>query len=304
MLELLDDFMILEDRFMNTNDFTSIIKMLRPKQWLKNFFVFAAVIFSGKFFNLSYLNLNIQVFIAFSLASSFIYIINDIVDRDKDRNHPEKKNRPIASGRVSIKVAILVAILISLISLFISFNINLGVFLIILAYILINIGYCFYLKNLVIIDVMVITLGFVLRVESGSVATKVSLSPWLILSTILLSLFLAINKRKSELLTLKGDSETHRKILGEYSIEFTNSMLSIVTPSILISYCLYSFQSVQGNKMMLTIPFVLYGIFRYQYLTVKKNLGGKPEDVFFKDKPFLIDILLWVFSVMIILYII
>lgn len=289
---------------METNNFTSIIKMLRPKQWLKNSFIFAAIIFSGKFFDINSLFANIKVFIAFSLASSCIYIINDIVDKDKDRIHPEKRNRPIASGKVSVNTAIIIALFISLCSFIISYCVNIYVLIIILSYVLINLGYCFYLKNLVIIDVMVITLGFVLRVESGSFATKVTLSPWLILCTILLSLFIAINKRKSELLTLKGDSETHRKILGEYSVEFTNSMLSIVTPAILISYCLYSFQSQQGDKMMLTIPFVLYGIFRYQYLTVKKNLGGKPEDVFFKDRPFLINISLWVLSVMIILYII
>ncbi len=169
-------------------------------------------------------------------------------------------------------------------------------------YIVTNILYCFKLKNIVILDVMVITFGFVLRVESGSLATKVSVSPWLFLCTILLSLFLALNKRKSEIITLKDKSGSHRKILEEYSIELIDNMLTIVTPSILISYCLYTFSSVQSKRMMYTIPFVLYGIFRYQYLMANHNLGGKPEDVFGKDKPFLVNMVLWVISVVVIIY--
>ncbi len=149
-----------------------------------------------------------------------------------------------------------------------------------LMYIVINILYCFKLKNVVILDVMVITFGFVLRVESGSLATKVSVSPWLFLCTILLSLFLALNKRKSEIITLKDKSGSHRKILEEYSIELIDNMLTIVTPSILISYCLYTFSSVQSKRMMYTIPFVLYGIFRYQYLMTNHNIGGESQKLF------------------------
>ena len=149
---------------------------------------------------------------------------------------------------------------------------------------------------------MIITLGFILRVESGSIISNISVSPWLFLCTILLSLFLALNKRKSELLTLKNKSGCHRKILDEYSVDLVDKMLTIVNPSILMTYCLYTFISVQSKTMMLTIPFVLYGIFRYQYLMEKSNIGGKPEDVFTKDLPFLINIILWVFSVIIIIY--
>ncbi|NFG45449.1 decaprenyl-phosphate phosphoribosyltransferase, partial [Clostridium botulinum] len=171
-----------------------------------------------------------------------------------------------------------------------------------LLYIVMNIFYCFKLKNVVILDVMVITFGFVLRMESGSLATKVSVSPWLFLCTILLSLFLALNKRKSEIITLKDNRGSHRKILEEYSVELIDNMLTIVTPSILISYCIYTFSSVQSKRMMYTIPFVLYGIFRYQYLMNNHNLGGKPEDVFGKDKPFLVNMVLWVISVVVIIY--
>lgn len=282
----------------------SIIKLLRPKQWLKNFFVFAAVIFSRKFFNPSYMITTIQVFIAFCLAASSVYVFNDIIDAEKDRQHPEKKFRPIASGKIKKRQAIELYFLLILVVILLVFQLNRHVMYILLFYIGINVAYSLLLKNIVIIDVMIITLGFVLRVESGSVACQIHLSPWLILCTILISLFLAINKRKGELLTLKEGSSSHRKILNEYSIEFIDKMETIVTPSILISYCLYTFQSVQGTKMMLTIPFILYGIFRYQYLVIKDNVGGKPEDLFFKDIPFLINIVLWILSVLIILYLV
>lgn len=280
----------------------AIIQLLRPKQWLKNFFVFAAIIFSGNFLNPSLLKLNIMAFLLFCLTSSTIYILNDIVDVEKDRQHPQKKFRPIASGEVTNSQAIILLILFIILVLISSINLSFKLAMIYISYIIINVFYSFKLKNVVIIDVLIITFGFVLRLESGSIVTNVTLSPWLILCTILLSLFLAINKRKSELITLEGKSKSHRKILEDYSIPFLDKMLSTVTPSILISYCLYTFSSVQSKTMMLTIPFVLYGIFRYQYLMEKENIGGKPEDVFTKDLPFLINIVLWIASILFIIY--
>lgn len=278
-----------------------IIQILRPKQWIKNGFVFAALIFSGKFMDISLLKNNIYAFILFCLTSSTIYVLNDIVDIEKDKLHPEKKKRPLPSGLISKKVAIILDIVLLIIVISCSFENN-KVFIILLSYIIMNILYSFKLKNIVIIDVMIITLGFVMRVEAGSFATGVAISPWLLLCTMLLSLFLAINKRKSELITLKGKSGKHRKILEEYSIEFLDSMLNLVTPAILIAYCLYTFNSVQSKNMMFTIPFVLYGLFRYQYLMLRENIGGKPEDVLTKDMPFLINIILWIISIFIIIY--
>ncbi|HGG0416605.1 decaprenyl-phosphate phosphoribosyltransferase [Clostridium botulinum] len=284
-------------------DIKGIIALMRPKQWIKNFFVFAAIIFSGNLINEGILKNNIITFVLFCLTSSTIYILNDIVDLEKDKKHPEKKNRPLPSGRVSKTTAIIMNIVILFTVLFCSYKfVDYKIMYIYLLYIVMNIFYCFKLKNVVILDVMVITFGFVLRVESGSLATKVSVSPWLFLCTILLSLFLALNKRKSEIITLKDRSGSHRKILEEYSVELIDNMLTIVTPSILISYCIYTFSSVQSKRMMYTIPFVLYGIFRYQYLMAKSNLGGKPEDVFSKDKPFLINMVLWIISVVVIIY--
>lgn len=284
-------------------DVKAIFQLMRPKQWIKNFFVFAAIIFSGKFFNENILYLNIITFILFCLTSSSIYVLNDIVDIEKDRCHPDKKKRPLPSGRVSLKNAVILDIIIVLFVAYFSYKmLSIKILSILAIYMVINIFYSFKLKNVVIIDVMIITFGFVLRVESGSLATGVQVSPWLFLCTILLALFLALNKRRSEIITLKDRSGSHRKILEEYSVEMLDKMLIIVTPSILMAYCLYTFSSVQSKTMIFTIPFVLYGIFRYEYLVDKKNVGGKPEDVFGKDIPFLINIILWVISVLTIIY--
>lgn len=284
-------------------DVKAIFQLMRPKQWIKNFFVFAAIIFSGKFFNENILYLNIVTFILFCLTSSSIYVLNDIVDIEKDRCHPDKKKRPLPSGRVSLKTAVILDIIIVLCVTYFSYKmLSIKILSILAIYMVINIFYSFKLKNVVIIDVMIITFGFVLRVESGSLATGVQVSPWLFLCTILLALFLALNKRRSEIITLKDRSGSHRKILEEYSVEMLDKMLIIVTPSILMAYCLYTFSSVQSKTMIFTIPFVLYGIFRYEYLVDKKNVGGKPEDVFGKDIPFFINIILWVISVLTIIY--
>lgn len=284
-------------------DLKSVFELMRPKQWIKNFFVFAAIVFSGNFFNPDVLKNNILTFILFCFTSSSIYILNDIVDIEKDRCHPDKKKRPLPSGRVSKNIAIILDILIVIGIISFSYIVlDIKILIVLLTYIVINILYSFKLKNVVIIDVMIITLGFVLRVESGSIATGVRVSPWLFLCTILLSLFLALNKRKSEIITLKDMRSSHRKILEEYSVHMIDKMLTIVTPSILMAYCLYTFSSTQSKTMIFTIPFVLYGIFRYEYLVDKENVGGKPEAVFGKDIPFLINILLWIVSVLVIIY--
>jgi 4-hydroxybenzoate polyprenyltransferase len=276
---------------------------MRPKQWVKNFFVFAAIIFSGNFLDAKLVAANVLTFALFCLTSSSIYIINDIVDIEKDRAHPTKKFRPLPSGKISVSAAIICCAVLAGSVAIISFTwLDIRIAGIYLFYFLMNILYSFVLKNIVIIDVMTITLGFVLRVASGGYATGVQVSTWLFLCTILLSLFLALNKRKSEIITLKDDSVSHRKILEEYSVSSIDKMLTTVTPSILMAYCLYTFSSTQSRTMMLTIPFVLYGVFRYEYLIDKENVGGKPEDVFWKDKPFLIDMLLWGVSVLVIIY--
>lgn len=283
-------------------DIKSLVALMRPKQWTKNLFVFGAVLFSGNFVSKDLFLANILVFIMFCLASSSIYVLNDIIDVEKDKLHPVKKFRPIASGKVSKLQGIILDIVLFLIILIFTYRFNFEVLIVIIVYIVMNIFYSFILKNIVIIDVMVITAGFVLRIESGSIATNVELSPWIILCTILLSLFLGLNKRKSEIIALKSDSVKTRKILKEYSVELIDKMLTIVTPSILMAYCLYTFNSTQSKSMMFTIPFVLYGIFRYQYLMETQNIGGKPEDVFTKDKAFLANIICWFLVVVCVIY--
>lgn len=281
----------------------AVIELMRPKQWIKNFFVFSAILFSGNFLKMELLKDNLFTYILFCIGSSVVYILNDIVDIEKDRCHPDKRNRPLPSGRVSKKTAfILAGLLFVLVLCFSYILLDIRILFIILLYIIVNICYTFKLKNVVIIDVMTIAFGFVLRVESGSIATGANVSPWLFLCTVLLSLFLALNKRKSELIVLKDRSSSSRVILAKYSVENINKMLTIVNPSILMAYCLYTFGSIQSDTMIFTIPFVLYGIFRYEYLMDRKNIGGKPEDVFEKDIPFLINILLWIGAVIIIIY--
>lgn len=284
-------------------DFIALFKLMRPKQWTKNFFVFAAIVFSGNFLNAHILKVNILTFVLFCITSSAIYVLNDIVDIEKDKIHPDKRNRPLPSGKVSKNSAILLDILLIITVVLISWlYVDISILGIFALYFIVNIFYSFSLKNIVIIDVMIITFGFVLRVASGSLATKVEISPWLFLCTILLSLFLALNKRKSEIIMMQDNCSSHRKILEEYSVDLIDKMLTIVNPSILMAYCLYTFSSTQSKTMMYTIPFVLYGIFRYEYLMDKKNIGGKPEDVFIKDMPFLINILLWILSILVIIY--
>ncbi|WP_333859177.1 decaprenyl-phosphate phosphoribosyltransferase [Clostridium sp.] len=281
----------------------AVIELMRPKQWIKNFFVFSAILFSGNFLKMELLKDNLFTYILFCIGSSVVYILNDIVDIEKDRCHPDKRNRPLPSGRVSKKTAfILAGLLFVLVLCFSYILLDIRILFIVLLYIIVNICYTFKLKNVVIIDVMTIAFGFVLRVESGSIATGANVSPWLFLCTVLLSLFLALNKRKSELIVLKDRSSSSRVILAKYSVENINKMLTIVNPSILMAYCLYTFGSIQSDTMIFTIPFVLYGIFRYEYLMDRKNIGGKPEDVFEKDIPFLINILLWIGAVIIIIY--
>lgn len=283
-------------------NFKALLLLMRPKQWTKNLFVFGAIMFSGNFLDEGLILANLFVFAMFCLTSSSVYVFNDIIDADKDRKHPVKKYRPIASGKVSKIQGIILDIILFIIIITFTSRFDVKILILLIAYVVMNIFYSFILKNVVIIDVMIITAGFVIRLISGGIATHVELSPWIILCTILLALFIALNKRKSEIISMKENRTKTRKILEEYSVELIDKMLTIVTPSILMAYCLYTFNSIQNRSMMLTIPFVLYGIFRYEYLMKKTNIGGKPEDIFTKDKPFLINIVCWFLVVIIIIY--
>lgn len=280
---------------------------MRPKQWTKNLFVFAGIIFSQNLFNFPLLLKTVLAFFVFCLLSGSIYIMNDIADLNEDRHHPLKSQRPLASGRLKVYYAMWVLIFISLFSLGISFRLSPLFFLVALAYFMLQLAYSLVLKHMVILDVFVVAIGFVLRVIGGAIVIDIPISPWLIVCTILLALFLSLSKRRHELVLLNEEAKNHRKILAEYSPYLLDQMISVVTASTVIAYCFYTLSEETVKKfgtknLVFTIPFVLYGIFRYLYLIHKKELGGNPETVFINDRPLLIAVLLWVITVGIILY--
>lgn len=283
-----------------------LFKTLRPRQWIKNLFVFAALVFDEKLFQTGPLTRTFAGFVLFCLLSSTIYIINDLVDIEKDRQHPAKRKRPLASGQISPRTAIVAACAIAAVCLPLSFWLNLYFGLIVVGYVLMMIAYSFLLKNIVLIDVMIIAAGFVLRVLAGVVLVGVErFSPWLYVCTTLLALFLAVGKRRHELWLLKGNANTHRAILEEYSIQFIDEMISILSSTTLIAYSLYTFSAPNlpaNDLMMLTIPFVLYGLFRYLYLIHVKEEGGTPEDIVIQDRPLQAALVLWAMAVVLILY--
>lgn len=281
----------------------TILDLLRVKQWTKNLLIYAALVFTKNLFNGPYLLKTTIGFILLCFTVSSLYIINDIKDCKEDRYHPEKKKRPIASGKISKDTAIAISIMLLLVSLLVSFLIDRPFFLIILIYAIMNMLYNIILKHVVIIDVFIVAANYVLRAVSGAIIIKVVISPWLLICTSLLALFLILAKRRYEL-SLR-DAARHRKILKEYSIPLLDEIISVVTSSTVIAYSLYTFTSqtaLSHNLLMLTIPFVLYGIFRYLYLIHKKNMGGSPEMVLLKDIPLIIDIILYVITTVFIMY--
>ena len=284
-----------------------LFKTLRPKQWFKNVFVFAALVFDVKLFDVEPLFRTIAGALLFCLLSSTVYIVNDLVDIEKDRQHPTKKNRPLASGQLSPRTAGIAALLIAVIGLPLSFWLEPSFGAIALGYVLMMIAYSFWLKNIVIIDVMTIAAGFVLRVIAGVVLVHVErFSPWLYVCTTLLALFLAVGKRRNELFLLKDNANNHRAILDEYTMSFIDEMIAILSAATLIAYSLYTFSAEnlpKDHTMMLTLPFVLYGLFRYLYLIHVKNAGGAPEEIVLRDKPLLAALGLWGLAVVLVLYV-
>lgn len=280
---------------------------MRIGQWVKNLFIFAALIFSGNLFSLGDLYLTLQGFLLFSLVASGVYIFNDVVDIEKDKLHPVKSRRPLASGKLPPRVALGFSISLVLGAVMLSYFLNPNFSLIILFYLIINIWYSYQLKSIVIVDVMTISAGFVLRVVAGAVIINVPTSEWLIICTVLLALFLGFGKRRHELSILERHADTHRPVLQHYSTYFLDQMIGIVTATTVISYALYTIsdETVQkfGTKNLIyTVPFVLYGIFRYLYLIHKKEEGGNPTRLMIKDLPMVINMVLWISSAIIIIY--
>jgi 4-hydroxybenzoate polyprenyltransferase len=285
---------------------SGIFKTLRPKQWPKNGFIFAALIFDVKLFQFELVFKTILGFILLCLISGTVYIINDLVDIEKDRQHPTKKNRPLPSGKVPVSAAIITSIALVVVSLPLSFLLHPVFGLITTSYLLLQIAYSFVLKNIVIVDVLTLAAGFVLRVAAGVALVEAArFSPWLYVITVLLALFLGLGKRRQEMVLLKGKEFNTRTILNEYNIPFLDAMLPIVTTGTIITYAFYTFSApnLPGNHlMMLTIPFVIYGIFRYLYIIHVQGNGGAPDEVLLTDGPLQITIILFGLTVISILY--
>ena len=287
----------------------NILTSMRPEQWTKNLIVFAGLFFGKGFTDISVLSRSIQAFLIFCLVSSGSYIINDIIDRRKDRFHPEKAKRPIARGSVSMPLAFAVAAVLISVGMLWALLLSDRLLVVVGLFLALHIAYDLLLKHISIIDVFTIAFAFILRLVGGVVMTPVfySLSSWILLCTFLLALFLALCKRRSEVALLLDDSKHHRKSLAEYDIVFLNQMITIVSACVIICYSLYALShgtpmKIGIDRFIYTIPFVVYGIFRYLYLVNMREGGSNPEKLLLKDIPLLTDILLYCLTVYVILY--
>jgi 4-hydroxybenzoate polyprenyltransferase len=279
-----------------------IFKTMRPRQWTKNLLLFAALIFSRNLGNLPMLSDTTIAFIIFCLLSGSVYTLNDLLDLKQDRTHPKKSQRPLASGKLQPPIAIVSGVILVVLSLANAFWLNTNFGFIALAYFVLQIAYSTALKHVVILDVLAVSIGFVLRAIAGAEVINVPISSWLLVCTILLALFLSLGKRRHEIILLEDNAANHRKILFEYSPALLDQMISVVTASTVVAYALYTMSAETINKfqtdnLKYTIPFVLYGIFRYLYLIHQKSEGGSPEKILLNDKPLLINIILYLLTV-------
>ncbi len=295
-------------------------RLMRPEQWVKNFFVVIPLIFSKNLFNVSLFTGSFVTFLSFCLAASSIYVINDIADRDLDRLHPVKKNRPIAANKVSIGAgcSLAVSLLLSSFALLFLFRVHPDAGVPILLYVLMNLLYSFGLKKIVLIDVFIIAAGFILRIVAGGYAIDVKISSWLIMTTLFVSIFLGIAKRRSEFVRASGDNSesssvgtppgpSTRNVLEDYDLSLIDQILSVSAASVIIAYALYTVsertvQAFGSESLIFSTVFVVYGIFRYLYLVHKMGLGESPTSALFTDKPTVVNLLLFTAFVVAIIY--
>lgn len=285
----------------------NLLLSTRPGQWTKNLLVFAGLLFGRKLFDGRAVGDAFAAFAIFCVLSGTVYLLNDIADRDADRQHPLKRRRPIASGAVSVPLAAGTAAVLGAVGLAGAFRLSVPFGAIAAGYLLLQAAYSLVLKNIVILDVLAIAVGFVLRAVAGAVAVGVEISHWLFVCTILLALFIALAKRRHEIVLLADGAASHRPILGEYSAYLLDQMIAVVTASTLISYVFYTISPETAAKfgtewLGLTIPFPLYGIFRYLYLVHQREGGGSPADLLLTDRPLLVCVALWAVAVAIIIY--
>lgn len=285
----------------------SLFLSLRPSQWTKNLLIFAGLMFGQRLLDPRSVAEACAAFAIFCALSGVVYLVNDVADRDADRLHPLKRRRPIASGAVSPGLALGTALTLAVVALTASWLLRPAFALVALGYVLLQSLYSGPLKHMVIIDVLTIAIGFVLRAVAGAVAIDVPISHWLLIVTVLLALFLALSKRRHELVLLAGGATSHRRILEEYSPYLLDQMIGVVTASTLISYVIYTVspetvQKFHTDWLGLTFIFPLYGIFRYLYLVHQKEGGGSPSDMLLTDRPLLVCVALWALAVAVIIY--
>ena len=285
-----------------------LLRTMRPKQWTKNGFVLVGLIFDGKLLDLPLALTAVATLICFCVVSSSVYILNDLIDIERDRGHPRKRLRPLASGLLDPVFAKAAMVILGAAGIVAAGLIDVYVGLTLAAYLILNVAYCVYLKNLVIIDVMMIAVFFVLRVVAGAVAVEVSaFSPWLYICVSLLALFIGFGKRRHEIILLKDAASDHRTSLKQYNQPFLDQIIGIVTTSGLISYTFYSFEAETAlaapSQMMLTVPLIVFVVFRYLYLIHVEERGGAPDDLLFADRPLLAAVILWLLSVVAVIYV-
>ncbi|MBN1440697.1 MAG: decaprenyl-phosphate phosphoribosyltransferase [Anaerolineales bacterium] len=283
-----------------------LIKSLRPKQWPKNVFLFAALVFDRQFFLPEPLLRTAAGFLLLCLASGSVYLINDIADRNQDRLHPSKRKRPIASGRLSVPTAAASAAVLMAATLAAAHVLAPPFAVLAAVYILLNFAYSFWLKHVPVVDALMVAFFFVLRVVGGVLLITVErFSPWMYVCMTLLALFISFGKRRSEILLLEEGASNHRRVLRGYSIPLLDSYIQIVSAATIVAYSFYTFEAPnlpENHAMMLTIPFVVYGLFRYLYLVQIEHIGGAPEELVLTDRPLQAAILLWGLAAMMILY--
>ncbi len=276
----------------------ALAKSLRPHQWVKNALVFGGLVFSQRLFDLYSVLLSVQAFLLFCFAASSVYLLNDLNDLDEDRRHPKKKLRPLAAGLIQPSIVAITMGLLAIGSLVGAFLLNAAFGSILALYLVMNVGYSLKLKHVAILDVMIIALGFVLRAVAGAAAIQVTASPWMVLCTLTLALLVGFGKRRNELVVLKEDAASHRACLEGYTVHFLDLMMTISAGAAVVTYALYTMAEETAVRfgshgLVLTTPFVIYGIFRYLYLIHITSEGGDPSKLFVSDKPTLINGFLW-----------
>ena len=286
---------------------TDWVQLVRPAQWSKNLLLYAALLFSGHLFDPADVLIVSAAFLCFCLVASAAYVMNDLRDCDRDRQHPEKAQRPLPSGRVARSTAASLSLVLAVAGVSAAVMLGQPFALLVVGYMVLQVAYTFSLKDMVILDVMAIATGFVIRAVAGGVVIDVPISPWLMICTFLLALFLGFSKRRHEIVLLEGNATEHRTSLREYSPYFLDQMISVVTASTVVAYASYTaspeVQAKLGtDKLYLTIPFVLFGIFRYLYLVHQKAEGGNPTQLLLRDRPLQAGVALWVLTAAVLLY--